>query len=178
MTCIVGLVHEDRVWMGGDSAITLDTRFSDIINAGKLWRSGDLLFGSSGTLRAAQLVRYETTFKKRPPTCTAFEYMIKSVIPEIRKCIQSKDVANNKEYNGNILIGYQGQLFEMSGDYSLVHSTANYAAVGGGGELALGVMFATQGLPGLPPDQRIRLALQAAERFNSGCSAPFFVECL
>lgn len=179
MTCIVGLIHEKRVYMGGDSAISLDDGFKDTIQYGKLFRSGDLIIGSSGTLRASQLVRYEVTFKKRPLTYSSQEYMVKVVAAEIRKCIQAKDATNNKEFNGTILIGYQGELFEMSSDFSIVQSTAEYAAIGSGGELALGALFATADPKrGYTPEERIILALEAAARFNAGVCPPYFMEIL
>lgn len=47
-----------------------------------------------------------------------------------------------------------------------------YAAVGCGQELALGALFATE-QTSLRPQERLEVALEAAERFSAGVRAPF-----
>ena len=52
-----------------------------------------------------------------------------------------------------------------------------FYAVGCADNIALGAMYATQG-KGMNPEERVRLALQAAERYSAGVRGPFAIECL
>jgi hypothetical protein len=66
-------------------------------------------------------------------------------------------------------------LFNIDVDFQVGEALDGFEAVGCGGDIAKGALFATLSYP---PRERILLALQASERFNSGVRGPFVVESL
>ena len=66
MTCIVGLVHEGVVYIGGDSAgvagLSLVVRADE-----KVLRNGDFLMGFTTSFRMGQLLRYKLDPPRRHP---------------------------------------------------------------------------------------------------------------
>jgi len=69
-------------------------------------------------------------------------------------------------------IGFQGSLYKLDGNYSLVTFTdAPFGACGSGHDFAMGAL-AVMGSR-LAPEKRIRKALEAAARFDLYTAAPF-----
>ena len=83
-----------------------------------------------------------------------------------RKC-------NEEEAGGTFLVGYKGRLFAIYDDYQVAEMIDGYTSVGCGEQIANGVLYATRGQP---PDERIRMALEAAEHLSAGVRGPFIVK--
>ncbi len=68
MTCIVGLVHEGVVYMGGDSAATSSAYLNQTILATeKVFRNGEFLIGAAGSERASLLLRHSLSPPRNVP---------------------------------------------------------------------------------------------------------------
>jgi hypothetical protein len=61
VTCIVGFVEGNTVWMGGDSAGTSLSLDQDLYDAPKVFRNGPMLIGTSGNARQGDLLRWVLT---------------------------------------------------------------------------------------------------------------------
>jgi hypothetical protein len=145
MTVIAGLVHDGRVTMGGDPA------------------------------GARQLLRYTFT----PPTIEPGEclerYMATTFVDAVRFCLKAGGWAkkdSEHETGGQFLVGIRGRLFRIEDDYQVGEALDGYNAVGCGDDVVKGALFATAGRP---PAERIRTALEAAERWNNGVRGPFTI---
>ena len=57
MTTICGLCHRGKVWLGGDSAVSLGKGRVEICPDPKVWVRGGVVFGAAGDVRGLQLVR-------------------------------------------------------------------------------------------------------------------------
>lgn len=175
MTCIVGLVENGVVYIGGDSAGT-DGWLSQTIRAdSKVFRNGDFLFGFSGSFRMGQLLRFSFKAPYHRPEVETYEYMCTSFVDEVRKTLRDGGFARNEsgeERGGFFLVGYRGRLFKIEWDYQVGESVDGYASVGIGADLALGALFVTSGTE---PTQRITKALEASAYHNAGVRAPFVV---
>ena len=174
MTCIVGVVEGDTVWIGGDSAgvggLSLTVRAD-----AKVFTNGSMVFGFTASFRMGQLLRHALTVPDHDPRVPVEKYMATTFIDAVRACLKSHGWASKKDENeigGDFLVGYRGRLFSIESDYQVGESVDGYAATGCAHDVARGALFATPGLAARP---RVLLALEAAERCSAGVRGPFHV---
>ena len=179
MTCIIGLVHEGKVYMGGDSAgsdgFTIST-----YKAPKVWKCGEFVIGVSGRYVPMQLLRESFTPPPFKEGQSVDQYMITEFLPAYRKLIQEwgygksrpKDEHSGEETNTGVLVGIRGRLFHIEAEFQTLERCADYDADGSGMYHAMGSMFSTAHLP---PKERIEQALTAAEHFVCTVRSPFTI---
>jgi ATP-dependent protease HslVU (ClpYQ) peptidase subunit len=126
-----------------------------------------------------QIIQYALDIAVRTSEQGYEEYMVSSVAEGIRAALKDRGSAkidNNKEQSeSGFLVGYQGRLFKISSDYSVLEAQDGLEAIGCGGDYALGAMRA---LLDMSPKKRIRKALKIAAHFSMGVEGPFYVEAL
>lgn len=172
MTAIVGLVHNGEVHIGGDSAGVGGYRLTVRADM-KVFRNGPYLFGFTTSFRMGQLIRWSLSAPE--PDGDLERFMCTTFIDAVRECLKAGGFAKKnleQEEGGTFLVGVAGRLFTVHSDYQVGEAADGYAAVGCGDELALGALFATEQTQ-LSPQERLELALEAAERFSAGVRAPF-----
>lgn len=176
MTCIVGLVDNGVVFMGGDSAassgLTVETREDP-----KVFVNGPMIFGFTSSFRMGQLLQYALQAPERSAKKTDLAYLVTDFVDAVRELYRSKGFMGKdaeREAGGTFLLGYRGALYEVSDDFQVGRPALPYTSVGCGCHLALGAMHATAD-HGLGPEARIRRALAAAAEFSAGVRAPFHV---
>jgi ATP-dependent protease HslVU (ClpYQ) peptidase subunit len=172
MTCIVGIAHKGRVYLGGDSAgvsgLDLTVRADE-----KVFRHGEFAVGFTSSFRMGQILRYVFTPPEIRHDEDLMSYMVKRFIPEVRTVLKDEGYAhieNNREHGGFFLVGVRGRLFEIESDFQVGEATSGVAAVGCGYAYALGSMFAQSKAA---PETRLQNALEAAANFSAGVVAPF-----
>ena len=178
MTCIAGVVEGDRIFMGGDSAASEGTAL--LIRADqKVFRNGEFLFGFAGSFRMGQLLRYAFTPPKHARRQDVHRYMVTTFIDAVRDCLKKGGLASKEHdveaVDGAFLVGYRGRLFIIEQDYQVGEAVDGFAAIGCGDQVAQGALFATEGME---PKKRVRQALEAAERYNTGVRRPFYIQTL
>jgi ATP-dependent protease HslVU (ClpYQ) peptidase subunit len=177
MTCIVGLVHEGKVYIGGDSAGVAGYDLT-VRRDPKVFRNGPFLMGFTGSFRMGQLLRYAFTPPAHPDGMEVHRYLCTIFTDAIRECFKAGGYAkkeSEQESGGFYLLGYQGHLFRMEGDYQVGDAADDFDAVGYGEQIARGALYATFGFP---PLVRMNLALNAAERMSAGVRSPFTIDVL
>lgn len=170
MTCIVGLVDNGDVYIGGDSAgvagLSLSIRADE-----KVFGNGPFIMGFTTSFRMGQLLRYKFSPPAQTVHQTDMEYMVTSFIDACRQCFSGNGFGDKEAtVGGTFLVGYKGKLYTVEGDYQVGIPAVSFDAVGCGTDLALGAMYATEGLD---PKKRIELALSAASAFSAGVAPPF-----
>lgn len=179
MTAIVGLVHDNTVYLGGDSAGVAGYSLTVRADA-KVFTTGPYVMGFTSSFRMGQLLRY--SFK--PPkwmdqgveeTRDVPRFMATTFVDAVRETLKTggwlkKD--SEREDGGTFLVGAAGRLFEIHDDFQVGEAADGYAAVGCGDDIALGALYATA-RSRMKPQRRVRLALEAAERFSAGVRGPF-----
>jgi hypothetical protein len=172
MTAIVGLAEDGGVYLGGDSAgvsgLNLTVRADT-----KVFHNGPYLFGFTTSFRMGQLIHH--AFQPPKPKRQLERFMTTEFIDALRSCLKEGGWArkdSEREEGGTFLVGVSGHLFTIHEDYQVGEAADGFAAVGCGDQIALGALYATAGI-GMPPRKRVRLALQAAERFSAGVRSPF-----
>lgn len=176
MTCIVGLVEDDRVYMGCDS-IGADSYCFFTRKDEKMFKVGKFLIGYTSSFRMGQLLR----FNFEPPDRgyeDVYSYMCTKFIDAVRECLKKggyTTVDNNEETGGCFLVGYEGRLFYIGDDFQVGESMSNYLAVGSGDLPAMGSLHTTNDMD-ISPEKRILKALQAAESCVTTVGGPFLIE--
>ncbi len=178
MTCIVGLIDGEDVYLGGDSAVTVGNEITPQRQP-KVFRNGEFLLGSSGSARIKQLLCYSFTPPKRPFAKDLESYMATDFLNALRRCFKdaglARKISEEESYYGSVLIAYRGRLFHLGSNYSMHEAHYGYDAIGNGSEIAKGALYATRSLP---PRERITLALEAAAEHVHYVRPPFTIEVL
>ncbi len=176
MTVIVGLEHEGKVYIGGDSAgcagHSLSVRADE-----KVFVNQGIAFGFTSSFRMGQLLRYSFKPPYQLPTQTDYEFLTTTFIDAVRKCLKDGGFARSKEEvesGGTFLIGYRGKLYQVEDDFQVGRSVNGYDAVGCGADIALGAMHALSHEDVFDdPEDAIEGALLAAQEFSAYVRAPF-----
>lgn len=176
MTCIVGIEHEGKVYLGGDSAAA-DTNFEiqDRLDE-KVFVNGDFVMGFTTSFRMGQILRYAFTPPEHMPSKDDMSYMVVDFIDGIRSSFKEKgyigrEEGTTAESGGTFLVGYKNSLYYIEDDFQVARLGDGFSAVGCGAKIALGSLYSTQDM--IDPIARLELALKAAAHFSAGVRAPF-----
>jgi len=174
MTCIAGIAHEGKVFIGGDSAGVggLDLM---VRKDRKVFANGDFIIGCTTSFRMIQILQYAFTPPKRHPDKDVMAFMATEFVDALRNAFKAGGFATKDkeaEWGGVFLVGYEGRLFRIDSDYQVGESACGYDACGCGESYAKGVLFAT---PDKGAQDRLDTALKAAEAHSAGVRGPFHV---
>jgi ATP-dependent protease HslVU (ClpYQ) peptidase subunit len=177
MTCVVGLVENQRVYIGVDSSSVQGwTRRVSALN--KVFRSGPFLISYTTSFRMGQLLEHHLKVPKQAEDEPDMSYMVTKFVEAARKLMKDKGyskVESNAETGGQFLVGYRGHLYSIQNDFQVGEMVEGLDAIGTGSDYALGAMKA---LEELPPTRRIKKALQITSYFNMGVCSPFYVRSI
>src|SRR3954469_20148546 len=185
MTAIIGLVDEHgNVHMGGDSAGTTNQGDQSVLLNQKVFSPEHgpwFLFGCCGTFRLAQVLQYAFVPPLPPGPKVSLEAFMATVFVEsVKKLFRQTGLMHTDntgaEVGHTFLVGYQGRVFKIEDNFQVLADARKYTATGTGESVALGALYATDGLA--PPEQRIQLALSAAAHYNAMVREPFHVHSL
>lgn len=186
MTCIVGLVDPDgRITMGGDSA-GVDKLDVQIRKDPKVFIKGEYIFGFSSSFRMGQLLAHSFKPPKPPKDDGAlYAFMVNKFIDVLKDCFKKggygKQDFKSRDQGGCFLVGVRGRLFQIEADFQVGESTDRFDSIGCGSKYARGALWAMKNL--WPDDFRsqsylAQKALEIAERYSGGVSAPFIIKTL
>ena len=178
MTCIVGFVDKDGVYIGADSAAVSEGDLTyNIRNDEKVFLKGEFIFGYSTSFRMGQLLQYKLRIPNHPKGMDNHQYMVTLFIDAVKKCFEDNDYIDMMtEEGGCFMVGYKGKLYNILSDYQVAEPKESFSALGCGELIALGAMYVC---PEKDPVKRIEIALGAAAAFSMGVKPPFkFVKLL
>lgn len=174
MTCIVGIEHNKKVYIGADS-LASTSQFKHETLTPKVFKlrtmTTDLLIGYTTSFRFGDIMRYRCG---APPVDTAIksvqdaeEYLITEFVPSMQAAMAANGY--DKEFEGakqtgNMLIGIKGYLFEIQSDYSVIKAKYGYCSVGSGYLAAYSSLYTSEGLI-KDPEARIKKAIKTAAEF-------------
>jgi ATP-dependent protease HslVU (ClpYQ) peptidase subunit len=176
MTCIVGLKHHGKVYIGGDSLGVAG--YAKVVRADeKVFVRDDMIFGFTSSFRMGQILRYSFTIPRRIHEDTDdMKYLVDKFIPAMMKCFDEGGYLSkhqNASYGGTFLLGYKNRLFKIDNDFQVGESTEDYDACGCGEAYALGSLFSTTCLD--DPEERIKTAINAASTYSAGVGGKTFI---
>jgi len=177
MTCIIGLLNGSKVYLGGDSCGSNGYVYENC-NHSKVFRVGEFVIGGTTSFRMLDLLEYSLALPEGQPVATVNmdKFMRTTFVETVRKCLKDggfTKVNNGVEQGGTFLIGYKDKLYRMQDDFSIINCK-DYDVVGCGDEAAKGSLFTTKAMK-LKVEERITIALEAAESVLVGVKGPFTI---
>ncbi len=175
MTCIVGLIDKNKVYIGGDSCGVLSNGDRWVRKDPKVFKVGEFSIGYTTSFRMGQILRFK--FKpSKPPRDNEklYEYMVVKFVDELRKTFQKAGFGSTGQGNGDegglFLVGIRNRLFKVESNYQVAETADKFDSVGCGYPFALGSLESTGGDT---PLRRILQALATAAKFHGGVHAPY-----
>jgi ATP-dependent protease HslVU (ClpYQ) peptidase subunit len=173
MTCIIGLIHDGVVYIGGDSAAV--STYVQSRQDKKVFRNGPMLMGFAGCFRMGQILNYALKIPDHPEGMEEMRYMVAHFIPVVKRCLNANTWEPDEDDRPALLVGYRNNLYLVDCDHQVGNVHDNILAIGEGDEIALGAMYA---LKSVPPVERITQALEIVSHLKSGVRPPFTVESI
>jgi len=176
MTCIVGLLSGGDVFIGGDSAGVAGLNIAERKDE-KVFKNGEFVFGFTSSFRMGQLLRYAFTPPPYYTDVNLYKYMVTDFVDGVRKCLKEGGYAiknKEEELGGTFLVGFRGHLFMIEDNYQVAEHLYPYFSVGCGESYAKGCLYAICDNEILP-EEKITIALEAAEKFSAGVTRPFHI---
>lgn len=176
VTCIVALRAPDgRIVMGADSAGVsgYDLR---VRADGKVFRNGPFLIGFTSSFRMGQILRF-ASLPEQPDDVADERFMCTTFIDAVRHALKEGGCATREseaESGGQFLVGYKGTIWSVQSDYQVARSVDPFNACGCGESYAIGALAIMD--EAIDPAERVRKALEVAERYSAGVRGPFFVQ--
>jgi len=176
MTVVIGLVDKNtgKIYLGADSRTSIHNGMTVDGMITKIFKySNEICVGVAGDVRTINILN-------NTDTSVDDIYELSNVFAQIliggdyslyrtdKKCVQMRS---------KLLITINNMLYIMSNSFSYV-PIDTYTAIGSGSELALGSLHTTEYLnknlmpKEISPRERIRLAIAAAEKFDSSVGGP------
>jgi ATP-dependent protease HslVU (ClpYQ) peptidase subunit len=178
LTCIALARVRGRIAIGGDSAVTDSGGLLYRTALPKVWRagSGGFVIGAAGGTEFDTMLRFRVAW---PDKCSDPVRHVVSELPQALRQLARDDGAELPD--GEALIVHGGRVFELAsapsdddgpGRVEVTPIAEPYAALGSGGDLALGFLSGTR-----LGDARARVAqaLRVSARHHSGVCGPFTV---
>ena len=168
MTCIAGIVDEfGKIYMAADS-LWSDEHSCCATPVPKLFSAGELLIAFAGSPRTGQVLQHGLVVRYQKEEEEDMEYLVNFLIPKIISTLKgasamlaAHDIPLSQ---ADLLLGYRGNLYAVQEDFSIFQSPFPFYAMGSGGDVALGALYATAGYDG-DPEERLELAIDIAAEF-------------
>ena len=185
MTCIIGFTDRERgvSWIGGDSlgsdGYTKASELSAKVFRNELFKN--VLIGGTTTFRHLDLLRYseelfdEVDFYKK--SVIDHKFMVTKFIPKVVKLFREGIISEPEtERGGSFVVATPGKVFKVQEDYSVLEPELGICAVGCGQDVAMGSLVTTMEMD-MKPEEKIVVALKAAEQVCCGVQRPFRILC-
>lgn len=170
MSCVAALKHNGKVYVAADSLSSSEDKLYYRKDK-KMFRNGKYLIGFCGSVRTGQVL---TEKFWRPPTdiYSVPDHLIK--LMEAKGCLITAE-DQSKNCGCNFIFATKKEIYEILVDFQLVEPRDDYTAIGSGADYALGSLFSTKGT-NLKPEERLRLAIEAASYFSSSVGGEILIE--
>jgi len=174
MTCIIGLEHDSKIYLGADSASSEGGRVREN-RLPKVFERDAFLIGYTTSFRMGQILWQYLDVRAQGENETDNAYIICGFVEAARECFKEHGYAtveNGHEEGGQFLVGHKGKLYQIGSGYGVTRVADGFNAVGCGSSYALAAMKA---LNLVSPITRIRRSLEIAAHFSAGVKRPFLV---
>lgn len=177
MTCIVGYIQKNTVYIGGDSA-GITSRLSKVIRKDpKVFKKGPFIIGFTSSFRMGQLLMSSKfSIPKQKLNQTDYDFMVTDFIDAVRTCFKEGGYLQKEEKGdesgGVFIVGYKGNLYEIEEDFQVGIPQDIFSAIGCGEDLAKGALYALKEI-NMDTQEKINIALNAANHFSAGVSPPY-----
>lgn len=169
MTCIVGVAHEDKVYIGGDRGGSDGSSIVSLASP-KVYIRDEWIFGYAGSIGIGQIMQIiDIPILKEDDD--PFMVLRMDMVDAFKSMLEHNGISITEDNETDILIGCRGRLFEFSpSDWSVAE--IKETAIGSGGNFALGSLHTTSQFEAASPIYRIEQALNAATTYSPTCQQP------
>lgn len=176
MTCIIGFVEDNKVYMGADS-VGSDGYFTTDRVDSKVFINGEFIMGYTSSFRMGQLLRYKFNPPQYNDKVCIHKYMCTEFVDSLINCFRSNfygQEEKGEKFGGDFLVGFKGRLFTIASDFQVGEQRQRYASVGGGLYFAYGCLYGLADLA-MSVEKKITKALEAAEKYCATVKGPFTI---
>jgi hypothetical protein len=137
MTSIVAISTEEGVYLGGDLAGSNGHNIGEVSQS-KVFCVGEFLVGYSGSFRAGQIVEYSWSPPDRILGVCDYNYLVLQIIPSLMVILEGSGFGGydgTEVKGGNFLLVYEGRVYEVQEDYSILEWVQPVVCLGSGGDV-------------------------------------------
>lgn len=171
MTCIVGLVRDGNVWIGGDR-MGSDGHTKIEISRPKVFHNGEFVLGYTQSFRLGQLLEFAWKPPRHDADLTDIEYLCGEFADSVQELINDHNI--NIDGGPVFMFAYRGNLYTIEGNMCILRHS-DYHAIGSGYSEAHGALFSLTYIDdnnpktAVSPDDMVRIALNSASRHRVNC---------
>ena len=168
MTTIVGMCKNGVVILGADSQVTDGDRINNDLRMEKITKNNGYLIAGAGDATPCDILQH--IFVPPVPTVSErknlYKFMITKFVPSMRECLDENGwkPVHGDDSGFNMLIAFDGELFDIGDDFSVLLNNKGIYGVGNGAKYAIGA---------LEVGATVEKALQAAADNDIYTSGPF-----
>lgn len=168
MTTIVGICKNGQVTLGADSQVTSEDRKNNSLIMEKITKNNGYLIAGSGDSTPCDILQH--IFVPPVPTVAErknlYKFMITKFVPSMRECLEENNwkPVQGDDSGFSMLIAFDGELFDISDDFSVLLNDTGIYGVGNGSKYAVGA---------LSVGATVEQALQVAADNDIYTSGPF-----
>ena len=178
MTVIVGLITKKGVYIGADSLGSNGSTGRAYKNK-KIFTRDEFLIGVCGSYRVSQVLQYNLSIPSRTVKQSTDEYLHGTFSTSVRNCLKehcaAKIAYGVPKMGGDFLFAYEGRLFIMQNDFSILETKTDYHATGSGGGHAEASLYTSQNSK-FDAKTRVKLAIECANDFVIGVNNDINIE--
>jgi ATP-dependent protease HslVU (ClpYQ) peptidase subunit len=171
MTTIVAVCKNGNVTMGADSQVTDGARPHKHLTMQKITKNNGWFVAGSGDSQPCDILQHifippVPTVKERE---NLYRFMITKFVPAMREALEEngwKEDPQDKESGFNMLFAFDGEVFDIGNDFSVLLNSDGIYGVGSGSQIAIGALYA---------GASIEKALEIAANNDIYTSGPFQV---
>ena len=147
MTTIVAVCKNGNVTMGADSQVTDGSRPNRHSKMEKITKNNGWLIAGSGDSTPCDILQHifippVPTIKERD---NLYKFMITKFIPAMQDCLEEnnwKPDQNDKDSGFSMLFAFDGEVFDIGNDFSVLLNSDGIYGVGNGSQFAIGALYA------------------------------------
>lgn len=169
MTCIAVVRQDNKIYMAGDRGVS-DEETINVSSSPKVWKKEGYLFGYAGSMDGDR-IRHLFVPPQPDARVNIDKFMYGKFLKALRKFYEEwwVDVSTSSDFG--MIICVKNKIYEHNAaDMSLTQYDQDYLAMGSGGHLALGSLYATKNQK--DPRKRATSAVQAAIAHSTTCRGP------
>ena len=168
MTTIVAVCKNGIVTMGADSQVTDGDRINNDLRMEKITKNNGYLIAGAGDATPCDILQH--IFVPPVPTVSErknlYKFMITKFVPSMRECLDENGwkPVQNDDSGFNMLIAFDGEVFDIGDDFSVLLNNKGIYGIGNGSKYAIGALWV---------GATIEKALEAASDNDIYTSGPF-----
>ena len=147
MTTIVAVCKNGNVTLGADSQVTDGSRPNRHSKMEKITKNNGWLIAGSGDSTPCDILQHifippVPTIKERE---NLYKFMITKFIPAMQDCLEEnnwKPDQNDKDSGFSMLFAFDGEVFDIGNDFSVLLNSDGIYGVGNGSQFAIGALYA------------------------------------